>query len=226
MPMSDSTNTSWSIGLRLVELLLNAKWVDGLAQSWKLVRRLSRGWADEGIYEVQEYVSRLELLDQRGERAKVEKLERVRYLQNGILAFQDQAWGDGKILVDYRCTPGVPVDFYRQGHKTYILIALHSVKLRGEMDTFHMQWEMHQSFTLKVELWSAEISHRTQSIRLEVTFPAKRFPKQVSILESRLQRVKPLDTSAYVRLPDGRLTVRWEKQKPRLHEIYSLQWEW
>jgi hypothetical protein len=44
----------------------------------------------------------------------------VRYLQDNMIAYQDQAWGDGEILVDYRRIPGTPVDRYRSGHKTYI----------------------------------------------------------------------------------------------------------
>jgi len=31
----------------------------------------------------------------------------VRYLQDNVIAYRDQAWGDGEILVDYRCTPGI-----------------------------------------------------------------------------------------------------------------------
>ena len=45
------------------------------------------------------------------------KRQRVRYLQNNIIAYQDQAWGDGEMLVNYRCSPGVPVDRYKLGHK-------------------------------------------------------------------------------------------------------------
>jgi hypothetical protein len=31
-------------------------------------------------------------------------------MQDNVIAYQDQAWGDGEILLNYRCTPGTPVD--------------------------------------------------------------------------------------------------------------------
>ena len=58
---------------------------------------------------------------------------RVRYLQDHILAYQDYAWGDGEILRNYRCTPGTPVDLYRLGHITYILISRREVKNRRHL---------------------------------------------------------------------------------------------
>src|SRR5688572_25589396 len=117
---------------QLLKALLNSQWLEILVEAWKLVQKLSRGLAEEGMYEVLEYESTLELLDKRGQRARVRKREKVRYLQNNIMAYQDQAWGDGKILLNYRCTPGVPVDRYRPSQKTYILISLREVKNRGD----------------------------------------------------------------------------------------------
>ncbi len=69
-----------------------------LAEGWKLFRHLWQGLADEGMYEVLEYESVLELKDKRGKRARFQKREKVRYRQNNIIAYQDHAWGDGEIL--------------------------------------------------------------------------------------------------------------------------------
>ena len=57
------------------------------------------------MYEVLEYESTLELKDRGGKRAAFKEPEKVRCLQGNIIAYQDQAWGDGGILVNYRCTP-------------------------------------------------------------------------------------------------------------------------
>ncbi len=91
-------------------MLLDLPWMDVLAAVWKLIRHLWQGLADEGMYEVLEYESVLELKDDVGKEAKFRKRELVRYRQNNIIAYQDHAWGDGEILIDYRCTPGVVVD--------------------------------------------------------------------------------------------------------------------
>ncbi len=40
-----------------------------------------------------EYESTLELLDRKGEKAIFKKRQKVRYLQDNIIAYQDQAWG-------------------------------------------------------------------------------------------------------------------------------------
>ena len=68
------------------------------------------------------YESTLEFLDPEGTKVIFRKREMVRYLQDNIIAYQDQAWGDGQILVNYYCTPGTRVDSYRLGYKWYKLI--------------------------------------------------------------------------------------------------------
>jgi len=178
------------------------------------------------MYEVIYYESTLELLDKRGERALVRKHEKVRYLQNSIIAYQDQAWGDGEILINYRCAPGIPVDRYRPGKKTYILISLREVKNRGDEDEFNMEWEIRKGFLRQTELWEAEINHRMKKLRIQVIFPPSRPPRRASLVEESSQRTRPLSEEAQVRLPDSRWLVFWETDRPRLHETYSLRWEW
>jgi hypothetical protein len=211
---------------RLLTLLLNSSWPQMVMQVWKTARKILRGMADEGMYEVLEYESTLELKDKRGERALVRKYEKVRYLQNHIIAYQDEAWGDGEILINYRCAPGVPVDRYRPGKKTYILISLREVKNRSDVDEFHIQWEMKNGFRRKIELWDARINHRMQHLRLKVIFPSKRPPLRVWLVEETTQKAFLLGDKAQTTLPDGRWQVEWETQRPRRHESYALKWEW
>src|SRR5688572_810969 len=157
---------------RVVLTLLSSPWFERLVELAKVARRLIRGMAEEGIYEVLDYRSTLELRDTKGARARVTKYEKVRYLQNSILAYQDQAWGDGEILINYQCSPGVPVDRYRPGKKTYILISLREVKNRGDVDEFNMAWGMGRSFLRRSEQWEAHVGHRMKRLRLQVIFPA------------------------------------------------------
>ena len=67
-----------SIPDQLIALLLALPWMDILAEIYKLLRTLWRGLADEGMYEVLEYESTLELLDRHGKRASFKKREKVR----------------------------------------------------------------------------------------------------------------------------------------------------
>src|SRR5215212_5915172 len=97
----------------------------------RLLRQLT------GSYEVLDYETKLELLDPEGKLVRYTKHQKVKFLQDNVIAFQDQAWGDGEIFADYQCSPGYPVDRYRDGNKYHILISLRETKNRGDIETFH-----------------------------------------------------------------------------------------
>jgi hypothetical protein len=168
-------------------IVADLPWLQIAAGGWKLARKLWRGLADEGMYEVLEYESCLELLDSKGRRARFTKREKVRYLQNNILAYQDHAWGDGEILLDYRCTPGVVVDRYRPGQKTFLLISLRESKQKGDIDEFNIQWGIRDGFLREQELWETEIRHRTRRATVRIIFPKSRPPLRVW-LEQNIRR--------------------------------------
>jgi len=207
-------------------LILGRPWLEIIGELWKIGRKIFRGFSNEGIYEVLDYETTLELQDRKGNKASLQKLEKVRYLQDHILAYQDQAWGDGKILLNYRCAPGVPVDIYRSGYKTHILISLREVKKKGDIDEFNIEWGIKNGFLRKTGFWSTEISQRTKRIIVQVIFPKSRPPSVSWMIEKNIQRTHLLDGNTKKRLPDGRWMIRWEKNHPRLYEQYILKWEW
>jgi hypothetical protein len=124
-----------------------------------------------GRYEVLEYESTLELKDREEETATFRKREKVRYLQDNVITYQDQAWGDGEILLNYRCTPGTPVDRYCSGYKTYILISRHEVKEKGDVDEFNIEWRIREGFLRQAEQWETQVTHRTKRLKINVVFP-------------------------------------------------------
>ena len=81
-------------------VLLRQSWLGVLADMRNIVHKLVQGWSYRGMYEVLEYEATLELADPGGERATFKKREKVRYLQDNIVACLDQAWGDGEIFMD------------------------------------------------------------------------------------------------------------------------------
>jgi hypothetical protein len=211
---------------KLMNLLLGLPWIDIVGEAWKLGRQVLRTASDRSMYEVLEYESTLELKDRGGKRAAFQKREKVRYLQDSIIAYQDQAWGDGEILIDYCCTPGTPVDRYRSGHKTYVLISRREVKNKGDMDEFNIEWRIRQGFLRRTEQWKTHIKHRMRFLKINVIFPKSRPPQRITLIESNRQRSRVLEESVQVPLPDGRWLVTWETRNPRLHENYILQWIW
>lgn len=93
-------------------------------------------------------------------------------------------------LLNYRCTPGTPVDRYRSGYKTFILISRREVKNRGDIEEFN----------------------------INAIFPKSRPPKHTILIEDNRQRSHNLGKDFQQLLPDGRWLVTWETDKPGLHE--------
>ena len=211
---------------KVIATLLGLPWIDILADVWKFGRQVLRGMTNEGMYEVLDYESTLELKDKEGEKATLRKRERVRYLQDNIIAYQDQAWGDGKILQDYRSSPGTPVDQYRAGHKTYVLISLRELREKGNVDEFNIEWTLLDGFLKKNGFWGTAINHKTKKIRVHISLPKDRPPIKTSISETNLQRTHALGEESRRKMPDGRWMISWEKKNPKLYENYVLNWEW
>ncbi|MCB8944366.1 MAG: hypothetical protein H6658_11505 [Ardenticatenaceae bacterium] len=222
MPISpDKQKNTWYLNLALA--LLNQPFLEACIRAWQVIRKVGRGLADEGMYEVLEYETQLELLDPQGQAAVFRKRQKVQYRQNNIIAYQDQAWGDGDILIDYQCSPGKAVDYYRPDQKTFILIALHDVKKKGDVDEFHIQWGILNGFTRAMEQWGTEISHKTKKLKIQVIFPANRPPIHAWLVALRTQHKYDLEAQ---QLADGRWHIQWETNKPHLHEQYILKWDW
>ena len=211
---------------QVLTIALDLPWFELLGRIWKIGRKIVRGWSHEGIYEVLDYECQLELKDKNGKLATVQKREKIRYLQDYITSYQDQAWGDRNVFLNYRCSPGVPVDEFRLGHKTYKLISLRESRNKGDTDEFHIEWDMQRGFLKSTGFWGTAISHRTKKVIVKVVFPKDRPPLHISIVESNLQRTRDLAKDAQRLLPDGRTMITWENENPRLYENYVLKWEW
>jgi hypothetical protein len=206
-------------------ILSGLPWMEIFAKAGQFARQIlfpSR----QGLYEVLEYESTLEMLDRKGEKAIFKKRQKVRYLQDNIIAYMDQAWGDGKFLVDYRCSPGAAVDQYRFGHKTYILISLREVKHRGDTDEFIIERKIKNGFLRQQEQWETDINHPTRQVVLRLIFPKGRPPMQVEMVENIRQKTTLVNDSNQRQLPDGRWQATWKTDNPRLNERYVLKWEW
>lgn len=61
--MQDNSNKTY----RWLSLVLDPPWVEVLAQAWKLGRKIFRGFANEGMYEVLDYEYQIEIKDKGGQ---------------------------------------------------------------------------------------------------------------------------------------------------------------
>jgi hypothetical protein len=212
--------------VRIIVALLGSDAINAFGRLWRLGRRILSLKTHEGMYQVLEYEVQLEILDSKSEKAVLHKREKVRFLQDNIIAYQDQAWGDGEIFAGYECSPGVPVDQYREGHRYQILISLRETKNHNDVEEFRIDRTIKRGFTKEVEDFQIEIDHVTRHFSMSVVLPKKRFAKQVSLIERNLSKTTPLEPENQITLPDGRQKVTWTTDHPRLFENYILRWEW
>jgi len=215
-----------SLTTKIVEVIFSLPWTEIFDKVKKKRLKSSIDASGDGIYETLEYESTLEIHNNQGTRATFKKRKKIRYLQDGIIAFQDYAWGDGEILLNYRTSRGKAVDRYRAGYKTYILISLREVKNKGDIDEFNIQWNLRNGFLTEDGYWSTDISQKTKHIKMNIIFPKIRPPLNLMIEESNRKRTRELGSGSKKRLPDGRWRVTWEMKKPRLYEVYVLRWIW
>ena len=165
-------------------------------------------------------------MDASGKKAHFSKIKKIRYLQDEVIAYQDHAWGDGKILLNYQCSPGKAVDQYRAGFKTFVLISLRQIKNKGDVDKFNIEWDIQDGFLKSDGWWGTDVTFRTKQISAEVIFPQKRKPYHVVVEETNRRKVQYLSKDSFQHLPDGRIKVGFKINKPRLYEHYLLKWRW
>src|SRR5260221_8462922 len=181
---TEDTSTNRSKGLlRIFVPLLGSDLIEIIATLFRLAQHIFSAKAHEGMYEVLGLDLRLELKDTKGQKAVLYKTEKVRFLQDNIIAYQDKAWGDGEIFAEYKVSPGVEADRYRDGYRYRILISLRETKKRGDIEEFHIERSIRDGFTKSVESISTDIDHITRKLSLKIVFPEKRFPKSVTLIE-------------------------------------------
>lgn len=199
---------------------------EALGGLWKFGKKISRGFSNEGVYEIIDYETTLTLHDPKGKKATLRKREEVKFLQDGVVVFEDFGWGEGSVMLNYKCSPGKVVDSYRSGYKKVIVISLRKIMSKGDKEEFNISWDMKDSFVTNDEAWLTEINRKFQNIKVNVIFPASRPPRKVMIEESNSKRSKILGEDSIKKLSNGTWRVSWETKNPRLYESYNLRWEW
>ena len=226
MPQSQTPARYENSFLRNLLPLIASDWFSMALEGWRVIRKLLSRRAQEGMYEVLNYDSVLELQDPRGEVAVFKRQQKVRFLQDNIIAYQDFAWGDGNILADYKCSPGAPVDQYQDGYRYNILISLRETKNRGDVLDFNIERTVTGGFTKPNEWRQVMLQHRTRKLRIAVIFPRERPCQRATLTERNLNRTRVLAEDHLSMLSDGRQMLAWETTKPRLFEMYTLKWQW
>ncbi len=179
-----------------------------------------------GLYKVQNHHSTLELKDGRGLTAIFSKRQTVEFLQDAVVAIEDQAWGDGDLFAKYHCTPGVVVDRYKEGYRWKILISLRETKYKGDIEHIAIDRIVKNGFTNNPGNFQTQIDHPTKSLSISVIFPRTGLPRKVTLIEQDARRSKVLDGTYAIALSGGRVEYRYHEKHPRMYEGYIMKWEW
>lgn len=224
--MLQSVLASLSTGLALRNLLdfLTPDFLRSLLLLYKNLNAFIQ--KERGLYEILEYESILDLLDERGKVARLTKRQRVKFLQDSVLAFQDYGWGDGETFASYTCSPGVVVDRYQEGDRWNLLISLRETKNSGDVEEFHIERCIKGGFTGQEEWSQVEIRHKTRCLRMRVIFPKGRPCRSARLITRSRHTSRTLGPEHLHELPDGRQQLIWETRDIKQMEVYTLKWRW
>ncbi len=226
--MRDTPETKNSPGMLLRRFLsyFSMSWLVLVFDFYQTLRRWLVSQQPKGIYEILAYDATLELLDNTGHVATFHKLQKVRFLQNNLIAFEDYAWGEGEIFHAYSVAPGKAVDFYQEGDRSNVLISLRETKHSGDIEDFRIDRTVIDGFTNTEEWQQVEIRHYTHKVTIGVIFPHNRHCRHAQVLQRSRKQAADLGPEHFHDLPDGRQLVSWETQKVQPLEIFTLRWQW
>jgi hypothetical protein len=186
---------------------------------------LARLLVPEGLwtspYEVLDYRATLTLHDPAGLRATFVRTQAVRFLQAGVGAVLDHAWGDGVLLTDYRHTAGPLVASFRDGEARHLVVGLPRPMDRGEQYQFTVERQAMAAFTGGAEWLETTIDHPVRRLTCTVVFPARR-PCRLALLVTGTRRL-PLPVQPHA---GGRTAVHVAIDRPVAHRPYLVRWWW
>ena len=187
---------------------------------------LIRSNQPQGLFEVVDFDTTLDLKDGKGHKAEFHRHMKVRFLQDHTIGFQDHCWGDGDVLATYKISPGIVVDKYQEAGRWNILVSLRQTKNRDDTEDFYIDRTVIDGFTHDTEWLQVEVWMPIRHLRMAVQFPKHRSCTRAWLHRRSNDRVTELGNEHYHRLADGRQLIAWEHNSPKRGEVYTLHWEW
>lgn len=188
-----------------------------------------------GLYEVLEKESRWEFLDSSGTETIHNRRLKVRFIQNGVIAIADSAYGDGDLFAEYDVEPGKVVDKYRSGPRTNALISLGETKNRGDLVEFKFRRKVLNGFTSAHEWIDIETDNVCRRLSVVLIFPRERRcqratltteTKKTSRVITRAKQLDIHDRRYFANCDDGRQQLSLDFPNPRTNVKYTIRWDW
>lgn len=172
-------------------------------------------------YEILDYDATLTLHDPQGMKATFQRKQSVRFLQDGVGAILDHAWGDGVVVTSYENSAGRVVGTLRDEGRRHLVVQLPRPMRKGETLTFAVTRTVMEGFRQAEEWWEVDLDHPVRQMRHRVVFPKARPCLRASGHWN--EHVAPL---SIVQLADGRTMVECAPAQPRAHTPYTIRWTW
>jgi len=186
-----------------------------------LARRLIPQGLVPSPYEVLDYTANITLHDPEGLHATVERTERIRFLQDGVSAILDHAWGDGVVLTAYQTDAGQIERTLRDDGKRHLLIGLKRRMRRGEVFEFKVVRKLVAAVTENQEWLETVIDHPVRQFTCNLIFPKSRPCRSASLVVGTGNTVIPV-----IKGSDGRTLIHFHQTAPSPLLPYILQWSW
>ncbi len=165
----------------------------------------------------------LDIQDPHGQRAILDRDQRVRFLTDESGVLRDLVWGEGSALARYSVRGARRLLVRPEGSKRAILLGLPYRPRRGEQARIRTRRVIAQALIGRSEYWEAMVERPTQRLSMKVIFPRTRAPHEAYLVAS--------PDSAGKRLPlrygaDGRPFLSVQLNRPVQDRTYSVQWSW
>ncbi len=187
--------------------------------------RLRKALIPDGLltspYEVLNYQSTLTLHDTKGTRATFDRTQQIRFLQDGVSAILDHAWGNGILITNYHNSAGSLEDSFKDQGCRHLVIELSRKMSKGQALQFEVERTMMEGFLGGQDWWEINIDHPVHHLEQTIIFPKARPCQKAVLNKGKEQMDLPI-----VRLTDRRVMVRFIVAKPLADTAYKVRWKW
>ena len=179
-----------------------------------------------GLYRIIEDSDLWDLHGTKGRDATMTKTRRLSYLQSGVFAIRDYAWGTGEIRPSKVADgPGIAVYPYRDGQRENSIILLNHPADRDDEHVFKIERKFEGSFTEQLESVQADVLHETAKLTVTVLFSLDRQPSR-AWLTCRLGDHEENEDLTLLGGPNGRMMITRSFDNPQQFALFTLNWEW
>jgi hypothetical protein len=130
-------------------------------------------------------------------------------------------WGDGNLLAQFEVAGARYLGEQSDGPRRVQLLGLDGPAAKRSA-TLRFTRRIRNGFLKPDEYFESSVQRPTRQLRVTVLFPKARPPKLAYLVGTSGKSL----SQPRVTLRQGRASLRWALQSPRLGSVYSLRWAW